>query len=734
MPEHPGRCGVSTSNAHAAVAECDTVAAMCAAHANVDCAGRFPAGTIFGEWRLTAFIGRGGNGEVYCAEHVRLGTPAAVKVLMREDERAKARFVREAKFLAGLKSREFPRFLASGEANGRQYLAMELLEPGELPTRERPIAKFMLKVCGAVAELHALGYVHRDIKPANILWRTGLVRSCATAAAAEPVLADLGLVKGVAASGGVPQPSSSVTLGGVGTPGYGAPEQMERGEVTPAADIHALGVLADRCFGGSPPRAWVRIIERATSSIPARRYPSVAAFARAIRWRHLPTITGIAVACVAVVAVSGSVLARLIVSHGAMSDVEHREIAAIPDAGPPPEESASVLFATATLNGEEAKDVQWFLDDNRLEMPYRFADADWHGEIVAHKWLRAVLRKDGKVYSAKKEATLARWSGELHLSLTLREDPAGGTQIRIPSPGGVSFDFVWLPADANDIDSSGYGCWLAAHGLTGRQLEAIVNEGLLYTPFDASRRFDSDSDAPLNLEQLGDANIPVFSFPGTGVTIAPSSSFHRGGRNSLRPDSDIDHAADGVRLIATTTFANETNTVLHCAALGLLRSDNHDDIAKGEMMLLDSLKSDDAEFADTAREICIARGIASLDECGANPPLRFRRAALLAGNRQTLERLAATDPDSDIRTEAYERILNPSQMLSAKFIAMIADDFNDDIAKPIAIIENMTDRAALQHIAANAKLAYFQELANERLSLNLDVSVESPPPARQTGM
>ena len=61
---------------------------------------------------------------------------------------------------------------------------------------------------------------------------------------------------------------------------------MERGEATEASDIHALGVLADRCFGGRPPRAWKRIIERATSSIPSYRYQSVVALARAIRRRH----------------------------------------------------------------------------------------------------------------------------------------------------------------------------------------------------------------------------------------------------------------------------------------------------------------------------------------------------------------------------------------------------------------------------------------------------------------
>ncbi len=263
----------------------DSLTAMCAAHAPIPANGHFPSGTTFGDWRLTAFIGRGGNGEVYCAEHASLGTPAAVKVLMREDERAKARFAREAKLLANLKSDAFPRFFAYGEANGHPYLAMELLEPGELPTGERAIARYLLKVCDAVSELHAQGFVHRDIKPSNILWRTG---TTGVPPVAIPVLSDLGLVKNVQPPNHLTTqpPNSPTTLGGVGTPGYGAPEQLERGEATVASDIHALGVLADRCFDGNPPRAWARIIQRATSSIPAQRYPSVAAFARAIRQRH----------------------------------------------------------------------------------------------------------------------------------------------------------------------------------------------------------------------------------------------------------------------------------------------------------------------------------------------------------------------------------------------------------------------------------------------------------------
>ena len=67
---------------------------------------------------------------------------------------------------------------------------------------------------------------------------------------------------------------------------------MERGEEFVASDIHDLGVLADRCFDGEPPKIWRRIIERATSSIPALRYQSVEEFLYAVRRRNLWRIVG----------------------------------------------------------------------------------------------------------------------------------------------------------------------------------------------------------------------------------------------------------------------------------------------------------------------------------------------------------------------------------------------------------------------------------------------------------
>ena len=86
---------------------------------------------------------------------------------------------------------------------------------------------------------------------------------------------------------------------------------MERGEASVASDIHALGVLADRCFDGKPPREWRRIIERATSSIPERRYQSVAALVKAIKRRNLSRQLGIGLSVLLLAGLSAATFVML---------------------------------------------------------------------------------------------------------------------------------------------------------------------------------------------------------------------------------------------------------------------------------------------------------------------------------------------------------------------------------------------------------------------------------------
>ena len=237
-------------------------------------------GTVLSGWRIVAFLGRGGNAEVYRVVHLSLPLQGALKILMRNEPTHVERFKRETVLLSDLRHRAFPRFLGSGETEGRPYIVMELLEPMELPRKDKAVAKFLVSVAEGVKALHARGIIHRDLKPQNIMRRKDF----------SPVIIDLGLAKRYSPLSRLRSPPTlSVVDGkrvGLGTPRYAAPEQFSGGEISPAADIHALGMLADECFGGKAPLCWTRIIRRCSSSIPFLRYQSADAFIRAVKHRH----------------------------------------------------------------------------------------------------------------------------------------------------------------------------------------------------------------------------------------------------------------------------------------------------------------------------------------------------------------------------------------------------------------------------------------------------------------
>ena len=261
----------------------DVVDDFLQSHSSIPDDGTFPTDTVFGDWRITAFVAKGGNGEVYRVENRISGQAAALKVLVAASDATKReRFLREARLLRRLKGSCFPRLFAAGEVDGNPYFVIEFLEPVELPKTDRTIARYLLEVCEAVGAVHRLGYAHRDLKPQNILRREN----------GTLVLIDYGLVKEIRPAPSTKDDSLSIVDGrpvGVGTPKYAAPEQFAGGEVSQLSDIHALGILANECFGGNPPRIWQRIIARATSSVPALRFEDVYDFATAIRSRNRGT-------------------------------------------------------------------------------------------------------------------------------------------------------------------------------------------------------------------------------------------------------------------------------------------------------------------------------------------------------------------------------------------------------------------------------------------------------------
>ncbi len=239
--------------------------------------GRLLQGTVIGDYRVVALLGRGGFADVYKAKGSD-GSIVAIKMLHRLDEKSRARFVRESEILSRVKHRNIPRLLSFGSCGERPYMVLEFLRSLELPSRDRGVASFLLQVASAVGELHRHGYVHRDVKPANILARED----------GTPVLIDFGLACPISS---VKREKDALSVDdgkpvAVGTVGYAAPEQFSGLGAGPEADVHAIGALIADCFEGGMPGCWRRIHLTATTSNPKSRYHSVSALGKAIRARH----------------------------------------------------------------------------------------------------------------------------------------------------------------------------------------------------------------------------------------------------------------------------------------------------------------------------------------------------------------------------------------------------------------------------------------------------------------
>jgi formylglycine-generating enzyme required for sulfatase activity len=194
-------------------------------------------------------IGRGGMGEVWRAREPS-GGRVAVKVLAidwADDPRGEARLLREHAALEKLDHATIVRARASGRApDGRPWFSMELV-PGartlSAALREGLGVERALDALEDVAEAlghaHRLGVFHRDVKPTNILLD----------AAGRTRLVDFGIVRILGAS-------RLTSTGDVwGTPGFVAPEQVERlDEVGPWTDVFGLGATLHQVLAGAPPR------------------------------------------------------------------------------------------------------------------------------------------------------------------------------------------------------------------------------------------------------------------------------------------------------------------------------------------------------------------------------------------------------------------------------------------------------------------------------------------------
>jgi len=211
-------------------------------------------GQTLSHYRITAALGAGGMGEVYRATDTKLGREVAIKVLPPQvtgDRERLGRFEREAQLLASLNHPNIAAIYGLEEADGKPFLALELVEGEDLSERLKrgriPLDEALeiaRQVAEGLEEAHEKGIVHRDLKPANVkLTPDGKVK-----------VLDFGLAKAYAAdpaTGSSAELSQSPTLAhsgtqaGVllGTAAYMSPEQARGKPVDKRSDIWAFGVV-----------------------------------------------------------------------------------------------------------------------------------------------------------------------------------------------------------------------------------------------------------------------------------------------------------------------------------------------------------------------------------------------------------------------------------------------------------------------------------------------------------
>ncbi len=195
----------------------------------------------FGEYNLNGELGRGATGVVYRA--TRADQAFALKVLTSTGDGVdgQLRFRREAAALSRLNHPGVVRILEAGEAEGKSYLVMELVDGESLEqrlTRGRlPAARalaLLKSLARALTEVHRHGLVHRDVKPANVIIDD----------ADLPKLIDFGFAGEVRTDDGL-----------LGTMLYAAPEVISPTPqpVDARVDLYSLGVIAYEALTGRTP-------------------------------------------------------------------------------------------------------------------------------------------------------------------------------------------------------------------------------------------------------------------------------------------------------------------------------------------------------------------------------------------------------------------------------------------------------------------------------------------------
>ncbi len=219
-------------------------------------------------YRIIGLLGRGGMGEVYRADDLKLGQPVALKFLpkaLADDPVRREHFYAEVRIARQVSHPNICRVYDIGELDGRHFLTMEYIDGEDLASLLKRIGHLpgdkaldvARQLCAGLAAAHDKGVLHRDLKPANVMIDgRGRVR-----------ITDFGLA--VAAGEEIPSGDAS------GTPAYMAPEQFAGKGASVRSDIYALGLVLYELYTGrrafsAPTMAELRTAkESATPTAPS---------------------------------------------------------------------------------------------------------------------------------------------------------------------------------------------------------------------------------------------------------------------------------------------------------------------------------------------------------------------------------------------------------------------------------------------------------------------------------
>jgi eukaryotic-like serine/threonine-protein kinase len=208
---------------------------------------RFPPGTILaGRYRIIAPLGRGGMGDVYRADDLKLDQTVALKFLSHSRSESPAwirRYQNEVRLARKVTHPNVVRVYDISEAEGEVFISMEYVDGEDLATLLRRIGRLTSdkaiqvarQLCAGLGAAHDQGVLHRDLKPANIMIDgRGQVR-----------IADFGIAALVSQAEDSSRPA--------GTPAFMAPELFDGGRPTIRGDLYSLGVVLYEAVTGKEP-------------------------------------------------------------------------------------------------------------------------------------------------------------------------------------------------------------------------------------------------------------------------------------------------------------------------------------------------------------------------------------------------------------------------------------------------------------------------------------------------